>query len=157
MTIAETIRALRQFQSELPTLVGNEMINYALDNMRAESFDGDPWPPRRSNAPRNEGRRLLVDTGDGERSIRITRMTQDLVEISANVYMAAHNEGARISGSQNVRAHTRRTRSRAVEVRAHTRQVDFSLPKRTFLDSASPVLARRIESVLEQRLNALLS
>lgn len=157
MTVEEAIAKLRQFQSEMPVLVGNEMVNYALDNMRAEGYDGEKWLPRKSSAPRNEGRRLLLDTGDGERSIRITKQTPTLVELSANIYMEAHNTGARISGSQNVRAHTRRRRGRSEEVRAHTRQVDFTLPKRTFVDSESPILLQRIEDVLETRLKAILS
>lgn len=156
MTVEETIAKLRQFQAEMPILVGNEMVNYALDNMRAEGYDGEKWPPRKSNAPRNQGRRLLVDTGDGERSIRIVTQTATLVELSANEYMEAHNTGARIQGTFPVRAHTRRRRGRSEEVRAHNRQVDFTLPQRTFVSSESPMLLKRLNDVLEQRFKALM-
>lgn len=150
----KVIWALKQFKHEIPTLVGNELVNYGLDNLRSESYLGVPWAPRKPGAVRNQGRRLLIDTGDGERSIRQRRSGRS-VEVTANKYMEAHNTGATITGTFSVREHTRRRRSRAHKVSAHQRTVNTTLPERTFL-AADEVLFKRIESVLSNRLKTLL-
>lgn len=147
MTIEQTIRLLEQAKRDLPVLVGNEMVNFAQDNILAESFDGRGWPARRANAPRNEGRGLLRDTGTGFRSIQFKRRGR-YVYLQAIIYMVAHNEGARIAGTFQVRAHQRTRRGRTESVRAHTRTVNFRLPKRTFA-AYSPRLDRRIGTALE--------
>lgn len=148
------IQRLQQFKSELPTLVGNEMVNYALDNMRAEGIDGKQWPKRKAGAPRDEGRRLLIDTGQGERSIRVVRQNKNFVEVSANNYMEAHNTGATINTTANVRSHTRRRQGRTEEVSAHTRQMNFTLPERTFL-APTNALFKRIQNVAITRFKQL--
>lgn len=147
----ESVRRLQQLKSELPVIVGNEMVNYALDNIRAESFDGRKWKPRSAHAPRNKGRKLLVDTGIGRRSIKVVKATLDVVQLSANDYMQAHNEGAHITGSRHVRAHTRVRRGRAEAVRSFTRKVDYQLPERRFTGK-SPKQTARINKILANRI-----
>lgn len=157
MHYLEVIANLQQFQSEIPRIVGNEMVNYALDNLHAErDVTGAPMKPRRTGAPRDEGRRILMDTGDGERSVRISKQTSEVVELTANVYMEAHNVGATISGTQNVREHTRRRKGRSETVRAHQRDVNFSLPERTFIAPTQELLTR-IENALGNRFKTLIT
>jgi len=166
MHYTKVISALRKFQGEMPLLVGNEMVNFALDNLRKEEdADGIPFKPRSSKARRNRGRRLLMDRGDGERSIRILIANRQKVEITANDYMQAHNVGYK--GTVTVRAHARRrtslTRSgnrtnrtanvNAGQVNAHTR--NMNLPRRTFL-APGQRLNKRLVLVLTNRLNKLL-
>ena len=148
------------------------MVNYALDNLRAEGIDGVPWAPRKSNAVRNKGRRLLIDTGDGERSIR-GRADRNSAQVDANEYMGIHNKGGTFTvrahkrtkydsvmvetGTYSIktkRANKRRTKVARIErgdVKAHTRVV----PARTFI-APTKVLFTRIETVLIKRLNTLL-
>lgn len=157
MHYLQAISSLNQFRSEIPTIVGNEMVNYALDNLHAErDVNGAPMKPRKPGSPRNEGRRILLDTGDGERSVRISKKTDREVELTANEYMEAHNTGATISGTQNVSEHTRRRRGRSETVRAHTRNVNFTLPERTFV-APTEELFDRIESALGKRFKVLTS
>lgn len=151
----KVIIKLRQLRNEIPTIVGEEMVNYAHSNLRKESFDGEKWPPRKPGAPRDQGRRLLMDTGDGQRSIRKIRQTDTEVDVSANDYMEAHNRGARISGTFAVKGHTRRRNGRAITVKPHTRNVNTVLPTRTFL-APSPALNKRITKAILKRWQTLI-
>jgi phage gpG-like protein len=144
------IERLRQFKKEILPIAGNEMVNFAQDNIRAEGFNGQKWEPRSPNAPRNDGRGLLVDKGDGVRSIRVVEENDQFVAVSANEYMEAHNIGAKISGTFSVKSHTRLRRGRNETVKAHTRTVNTQLPKRTFLASGDALNKRIIKALLER-------
>lgn len=148
----QAIAALRKFKSQIPTLVGSEMVDYALDNLRSQSYLGVPTKQREPGAERNEGRRLLFDSGDGDRSIRISAANESHVDLTANEYMEAHNYG--VNKSVSVRSHTRQRKGRQPsEVEAHTRQMN--LPKRPFIDT-DKVLDARILKTLETRFKELL-
>jgi phage gpG-like protein len=155
MHYKEAITRLRQLVSEWPDIAGNEMVNFGIDNIRSESFAGTKWPPRKSNAPRNKGRGLLIDTGDGMRSIRVSRKTSREVHATANEYMEAHNTGATISGTFAVKPHTRRRAGGTQKVRGHSRKVNFKLPQRTFL-APSKELSDRITAAMLKRYNTLI-
>ena len=142
MTVEQTIAKLRQLKHDLPVLVGNEMKNFALDNMRAEAWEGKPWPRRKKGAKRDAGRRLLIDTGDGERSVRVVRISSDTIELTANEYMIAHNAG--VNKTVSVKAHRRKGH----RVKGHSRKMN--LPQRQFA-GRSATLSGRIEKVWEMR------
>jgi phage gpG-like protein len=150
----EVIAKLKKLAAEIPEIAGNEMVNHALDNIRAQGFEGTKWPPRKAGAPRNEGRALLIDTGDGMRSIRVTRKTGEYVEVDANDYMEAHNTGATISGTFGVRSHQRTRAGRTSTVRSHSRKVNTKLPERTFL-APSDALSARIVAAIAKRFNTI--
>lgn len=153
----KVIAGLRRFKSQLPTLVGNEVVNFALDNLDAQQDAyGMPLKRRKPGAVRDAGRRILKDTGDGDRSVRVSRKTPSLVEITANEYMIAHNAGATINTTAQVRGHTRRRKGRAENVKAHTRKVSITLPARTFL-APSEQLNTRLTGALSKRLRKLTS
>jgi len=150
------IERLQQLKREIPVIVGNEMVNFAIDNIHAEGFEGDKWDPRKPGAPRNNGRGLLKDTGDGERSIRVSREDESEVHVTANDYMEAHNTGATIRGNFSVREHTRKRRGRSMTVKAHSRNVNTTLPTRTFL-APSKTLNTRIATAIVKRFRILIS
>jgi phage gpG-like protein len=154
MHYKQFIDRLRQFRKEILPIAGNEIVNFAQDNIRAEGFDGKKWQPRNPNAPRNDGRGLLIDKGDGVRSIRVVEENDQFVAVSANEYMEAHNTGAEISGTFSVKSHTRRRAGRTETVKAHTRTVNTKLPTRTFLASGD-ALNKRILKALLERFNSL--
>src|SRR5687767_14307686 len=92
-SIEQAIRNLQQLKRELNTIVGNEMVNHSLDNIRDEKdIHGKPMKPRKPGSVRNLGRNLLVDTGRGRRSIK-DKASGNTVSLTAEVYMVAHNEG----------------------------------------------------------------
>jgi len=84
---------------------------------------------------RHAGRGVLIKSGRLFRSIRILKKSGSRRVVGSTVpYAKVHNEGLRVQGTARVRSHTRRPRRRASHtVRAHTRSVNFKMPKRPFL------------------------
>lgn len=150
-----TISRLQELKRQYPTLVGNELVNFAQDNIRAGSWEGSAWPARKPGAPRNEGRGLLINTGRGWRSIRISRRSATIVELTADTHMAAHNAGAHIKGNFGVREHNRTRMGRVHRVSAHSRNVDFKLPKRQFVGKSRKFDVRITGILVRRILNAL--
>lgn len=156
----------------VPLLVGNEAVNFSLDNFRLQGFQGASfikWPARKVGWVKDKrpGRALLIKTDALWRSIRIVRLTSEGVTVGSDVkYARAHNEGYRMGHIQTVKAHTRRvtgivsvssiatrkTRSQRAAigtqtVSAHTRRVDVRIPRRQFMGN-SPYLDARIKRVV---------
>lgn len=150
-TIQQAIANLEAVKRNLKKVAANEMVNYALDNIKGQrDISGVPFKKRKSSAKRNQGRAILVDTGDGRRSIE-AKITANGAELQANEYMAAHNEGATIRTSARVRTHTRRRKGRAITVESHTRQINTTLPARTFAGK-SKTQTNRIEKVIANQI-----
>jgi phage gpG-like protein len=73
-------------------------------------------------------------------SVRPGIISPNLVTINAGnsrvPYARIHNEGGRVSGQRNIRAYTNRNfmgKGKAVAIRAHSRRVDYTMPKRQFM------------------------
>lgn len=62
-TPKKLLQQLKPMFDALPTLVGNDAVVYFKKNFDNQSFDGAPWPKRKSGAPRDQGRKILVDRG----------------------------------------------------------------------------------------------
>ena len=137
MNYKEAIRKLEQLKTQIATITGNEMVNFALDNIRAGSWEGQRWQPRDAKARRNAGRALLVDTGRGRRSID-DKITGDQVKLVAEEYMVAHNEG--VKKTVSVRGGKRK---------AHTRHMN--LPQRQFTGE-SDRQTERINKIIANRI-----
>ena len=155
-TFGQIVKDYQRFKKSLPRAIGTEAVNFAKDNFRKQGFQDvgvKRWRKRKPGSNRNRGRAILVDTGKLKRSIRITRITRTQVHIGSNVeYAQVHNEGLRVSGSANVRSHRRTTRTGArTRVRAHTRRVNFRMPKRQFI-GPSKELDRRIQKYIRKSL-----
>jgi phage gpG-like protein len=150
----------RQFKSVLlrvPLLVGNEAVNFALDNFKMQGFQGatfQPWIKRKVSWVKNKraGRNLLIDSGRLRRTIRITQMTTNYVAIGTDVkYAKAHNEGVNGLGViQTVKGFSRKSSLSSGEVtrvRPHTRRINMRIPKRQYLGD-SPYLQQRLKRVV---------
>lgn len=138
----------------LPDITGRMYINFILDNFKEESWEGKPWPKRRS---KERGRALLVNTGRLKRSFRFfTRKLggKTMLTVFTDVpYAEVHNEGANTTISTKVRAHTRRTNTRKTSVKAHTRQQKIKIPKRQFIgpsESFNKELVAFIENAIRK-------
>jgi phage gpG-like protein len=89
------IQRYNAFLKGLPQLIADVLIDWVLDNFDKQSFDGRAWPDRKD---RDSSRSLLVKTGRGRRSIRVSRQTAKRIEVTTDLqYMIAHNEGAEIT------------------------------------------------------------
>lgn len=151
----------------LPPVIGEEVVNFALDNFDKQGWQGnglEPWPKRKNptkwGKPDEEDRALLVKTGKLRRSIRVAEIAEDKVSVIAGgadaPYARAHNEGFEGLVHQHVREHFRRTRDfKRVRVKAHDRTIHQNLPKRQFIGNwnESPELARRINEAIREVIN----
>ncbi|MBS1740714.1 MAG: phage virion morphogenesis protein [Bacteroidetes bacterium] len=102
-------QALKQMLLTLPLTVGDLAVQFYKARFRAEGwYDASfvKWQARSPNAKRNKGRAILTSTGRLRRSIRIAKLTQNIVTIGTDVpYARVHNEG--FNGTVHVKAHTR--------------------------------------------------
>lgn len=93
--IRQVIPRYSAFIRALPDIVADVMINFVLDNFEAQSFAGESWAQR---ADGDTSRALLVRSGRGRRSIRISEASMKRVQVTTDLeYMVAHNDGAEIT------------------------------------------------------------
>lgn len=168
LKITRKARAMVKAQQVIiPKLIGNEVVNFALDNFRRQGYLGDvfePWRKRKPTSRRSSTRAILVQSGRGRRSIRVTMANADIVAVGSDVpYMKAHNEGS--TALVNVKSHsrivygktkvgtgrysvkTKKERMKTVsflsghtKVKQHTRRM--RLPKRQFIGKSQYLMNR---------------
>jgi hypothetical protein len=137
----EAIRRLQQLKADLTKIAGSEMVSYALDNIRKETWEGRRWQRRKPGTRRDSGRGLLVDTGEGRRSIEYAASGTQ-ANLTVNEYMQAHNEGVR-------RPVTVRNRGGGT----HTR--NMNLPQRQFAGKSKELDSRIASTILKRIIKAL--
>ncbi len=173
--LKETQARLRSVMLRLPLLVGNEALNFVLDNFKKQGFLGasfQPWRKRRDpnkwgQSDKRSGRALLIDSGRLRRSWRVVQMSLDRVSIGTDVpYAKAHNDGFRGTVKQDVKAFTRKknykdetsapgarkqlftkTHTGNVNVSAFTRTIRQNTPVRKMVGE-SPYLTARVRRVV---------
>ncbi|QTE36015.1 phage virion morphogenesis protein [Mucilaginibacter gossypii] len=133
----------------LPTIVGNEAVNYSLEAFKNQAWEGAPWQKRKDK--KDAARNLLVKSSRLRRSIRIIRTTADSVTIGSDVpYAAVHNNGGQINRAARSETFVRNrythgpkskyfggqgtfkkgtTKGKGLSFKAHS----FNMPKRQFL------------------------
>lgn len=151
----------------LPTVMGNELLNFSLDNFKRQAFLGDtfqPWPKRKIiKGKRDSGRAILVQTGRLRRAGRIAKADWSAIVYANDAPQAqAHNDGFR--GVVNVKAYQRnkyksnkagsgkftkkgvermktvKSISATVNVKAH--KMKMNLPRRRFIGKSQYLTAR---------------
>lgn len=155
---------LTQTFRRLPPIIGEEVVNFSLDNFERQGWQGEqfePWAKRKNptkwGKKDEDDRAILVKTGQGRRSIRVGNIEEDKVQVIAGgqdtPYMRVHNEGFKGPVKQHVREHFRRTRKlKDIKVKAHDRTINQDIPKRQFIGE-SPVLNKRIVDAVISELN----
>jgi len=147
--ILEVERKFRSVFARLPVIVGNEAVNFTLDNFRMQGFMGNTfqrWLPRKQSWGNKKfgGKNILIGVGRLRRSIRITHVSANMVAIGSDVkYARAHNEGLRLGVIQTVKGFTRRN---GTTVSGHQRRIDMRIPQRRFM-GPSPYLNARLKRV----------
>jgi phage gpG-like protein len=174
MDIQEATRQLQQFRRDLPLLVGNEILNFALDNFEAQGFKDRSvkrWPDRKHDP--DTGRAILVGKGSGRlrRSLRITRHAINYVEVgTSEKYAKPHNEGLAIKVSVTPRSRkffwamhynykdVDTQKAEMYKALALTKKTNLTIqmPERRFIGK-SDELNKRILNLIEKRLKAILS
>lgn len=132
-----------RMEKEVPDIVAETATAFFRETFVKQSWDGVLWkalsPKYDAKKTRGKGRILRV-SGNLEASIRPSEVNGNRVVISAgnqNVpYARVHNEGLHVSGTRNVRPYTNSNfmgKRKAVAIKAHTRTVNYNMPKRQFM------------------------
>lgn len=88
-------RITAQLQS-LRVLVGNDMVNFALDNHRKQAYVDEAWPTRKGKQ-KGRSRALLVKTGRLRRAHRFQVTEYGARYYNDTPYAAVHNFGGTIN------------------------------------------------------------
>lgn len=142
----QDFKKLEEFFAELPLHIANAYQNLVDDNFDQEGFQDstlEKWPKRtktdttRGGKKKKGKRSLLVQSGKLRRSISYRIVQQGgshaIIFYSNVPYAQIHNEGGAVKYTAKIKAHTRKTKSGKVQVKAHKRRVSFNMPKRQFI------------------------
>lgn len=142
--LATTIIRLKRLKNQLPLLLTNDAANHFKGSFRRQRLD--------SFSPRWKGRANDVDSGRAV-LVKSSRLVNSIRRISVNkyggtvgtdvTYASIHNKGGSVNAIQTVGRHTRKEHTRrrkgrtervaAHTVSAHSRKVNFTMPKRQFM------------------------
>lgn len=129
----------------VPNIVAETATEYYKERFwpQNENWDGVKWqalsPRYAASKTRGKGRILTAST-NLMNSIRPSTVTADRVTISAGnalvPYARIHNTGGQVSGTRSVKRFTNSNfmgRGKAVEIKAHSRNVNYYMHKRQFM------------------------
>jgi phage gpG-like protein len=154
--------------SQLPAIVGNEVVNYSLDAFEKQSWEGKAWDKRKSK--KDTGRALLVKSARLKRSIRIIRSTLNSVTVGTDVpYARVHNEGERINRQARSETFVRNRYLKGPKSKMFGgmgafkkgtkegeglsfKAYSYNMPQRQFLGN-TPALRARIRKVVIEHMN----
>lgn len=147
------------FATKAMRLISSTALAFYQDSWRRKGWIQSgykQWKPRNSKAVRHEGRALMIDSGALRRSITY-RIVGDSIEIrSDRDYAKMHNEG--LIATITVPMHTRTSKKgKAFTVKAYSKRIQ--IPQRQFMDfgdNMSPFLVKRIEMIVEKKLDAII-
>ena len=94
----QKIAAFKKVKDSLPIILGNEALNFFLKSFDNGGFTDaslQKWDKRKAGAPRNNGRALLIDTGDLRRSIKVSYIGGKAIISSDLIYASVINYGLR--------------------------------------------------------------
>lgn len=169
-TIEETIKALEQLKTEIPTIVGNEAVTFFVRGFRNQGFTNQSlvlWKKGYKTAGAT-----LVRAGHLRDSIEILSKTPASVTVGSKGirYAKLHNEGAvlqitpkqrayfwamyyKLAGNKSKSSKTPNQKAEAFRRMALAKTLTF--PKRQFIGE-SQVLEETLSKALAKRLNQLL-
>lgn len=166
ISLEEAERRVAAFEKRLPLLVGNEIVNFMLDNFDKQGFQDsglEKWQQRKDGS--DSSRNILIGRGSGRgrRSLRITRKSDDYVQAGTDLeYMAMHNEGGQIPVSVTKKSRKffwamyYKTGNEMWKGMALTKkkQMIINIPERRFIGK-SKELNKRIIKMLERQLDKI--
>lgn len=161
------LNRLSKLHQKFPELAAIEAVNFSKERFVRKNWVDKSvtrWKPRKaspewqSDAQKKAAARgsLMVKSGRLKRSIRKIKVTRNSVTIGTDVpYAEAHNEGAVINQTVNVKKHSRKRKGRTETVKAHKRKRKITLPERRFIGE-SALLLRRVERLVQREINEIL-
>jgi phage gpG-like protein len=150
------LNKLSKLYKKFPDMAAIEAVNFSKERFVQKNWVDKSRTKWKSRQRKDRGS-LMVRSGRLKRSIRKLKATRNSVIIGTDVpYAQAHNEGATIKKTVNVKQHTRKRKGRETEtVKAHRRKMNLKLPERRFIGQ-SALLGRRIERLLQKEINDIL-
>lgn len=131
--------------SAFPNIIAETAVEHFQEQFTKESWEGAPWQKRKDK----KNHKILYQYGNLFRSIHPAVRTPELVRIRAGdpkvPYAQIHNEGGRVQGKFNVRAHQNSNfmgKGKALGIKAHSRAVNFIMPKRQFMGRSAMLNAK---------------
>lgn len=168
----QAIIRLTKASSLIPTRAATVAVNFVKERFRAQNWldeSPEPWKKRRSRKGSKPDRRaVLVKSGRLMRSWRKISANSDRAIIGSDVpYARIHNDGGQVKAVANVGSYTKksytrkahsRTRKGVTEqikattinshtVKAHRREINFTMQKRQFIGN-SATLNNRIQEMI---------
>ena len=149
------IKKLTKAYDRIPVNAGSVAVRFSKERFRQENWldrNRKKWAKRKllKGSRRRNSRGILTDTGRLRRSIRVLYRSHSKIIIGTDVpYARINNEGGEINVTQNVKTHSRKRNGRTHKVKAHTRKMNYTMPKRQFIGN-SAILNRRLERMIEK-------
>jgi hypothetical protein len=130
-------------KDKFPSLLADAATEFYKERFNTKEWNNVPWVPAKNPPARGS---LMQRSTNLQSSVRPSTVSPTKVIISAGSsqvpYARVHNEGLRIKGIQNVRAYTNKNlfgKGKQIQIKAHTRSVDFQMPKRQFMGKSEPL------------------
>lgn len=154
-------KELERMLSQFPVVMGVEAKNHFVKSFKNQGFTDETlqrWKQRKSG---NNGRAILVKSGDLRRSIKVVRTTSDSVTLGSDLpYSKIHNEGGKIEkkerkGTINFKLY-RDGRSRFAKAKNANFQQDaifkehtINIPQRKFMGNSASLI-RNLKDKLQK-------
>ena len=152
-------RELDDFFRHFPRRAGALAVEHFDDSFKNRGFTDkslEKWKPVIDRKTGKAKQRPLVQTGRLRRSVHAREDSTGVNVIADAPYAKVHNEGERVSATQRVRTHIRkRKKGKAVVVKAHSRNVNFHMPKRQLIGQSNE-LDRKTEEMIIRELDIIL-
>ena len=174
---SKRLKQLEKSLKRLPPKMGVVAVNFTKERFVRKNWVGtkrEPWTKRQ----RKTRGSLMTKTGRLKRSIRKISVSSEHILIGTDVpYARIHNEGGELNQKVKVKEHSRaitreratynirtrkkrtlkgRVRTGETKVKAHTRQMNTTIPQRQFMGE-SEVLLRRLERLIEKEFKQALN
>lgn len=131
----------------VPDMVAETATEFFKESFVTKSWDGIPWQEYKNKAKEPKRGTLMRRANNLVNSIRPTVVSITLVRINAGSdkvpYARTHNEGEHMKGTRNIRQYYNNNfmgTGKRVAIRAHTRSVDYLMPKRQFMGKNQPLI-----------------
>lgn len=152
-----------RMHSSVPNIVAETATEFFQDRFKTQEWDRVPWQPLSAKYAVKKSRgkgRILTASGLLQRSIRPSVVRPERVRISAGntkvPYARIHNEGLTVKAVAKVRPFVNRNfmgKGNRVQIKAHTRNVNFTMPRRQFMGH-SPYLNQILIDRLTKAFNS---
>lgn len=134
-------------KQHFPNIVAETAVEHFKEAFKTKSWNGVPWAAYKNKAREPRRGSLMMRNNQLFGSIRPSAVTPVKVVISAGnnrvPYARIHNEGGQISGTRQIRPYNNRNfmgKGKSVSIKAHTRRVNYNMPKRQFMGKSQPLL-----------------